>query len=241
MKKITLLCFLMQWCALYAQDLNVSYTDCDGNTQSVYDVLGTGKVLLVASKALDCSICMSQAPANETYAAANIGRVVVWGAMSKRYSQNAPTCMELNNWKNSYNWNNIFMFIDADKNFEGQGYPTYYVITPVDSTIYYTGNSFTTASDKATALADSLGLLVSVNSFNKKEAIQVSVVNNSIVIKAEQEMFLPITVIDVSGKIVYAEKVNLKTQEPKNINSSHLNRGIYFIKAGNISKKIAFH
>jgi hypothetical protein len=233
--------FLLQGYILSAQNLNVSYTDCNGATQSVYEVLGTGKVLLVASKGLDCSICMSQAPANETYAAANNGRVVVWGAMSKRYSQNAPTCMELNNWKNSYNWNNIFMFVDADKNFEGQGYPTYYVITPVDSTIYYTGNSFTNASAKATALADSLGLFVSVNNHSKTEAIQINFANKNIIVSAENDMQLPVTIIDVSGKIVYTENAFIKSQEQKIINISHLNNGIYFIKAGNISKKLAFH
>jgi hypothetical protein len=228
--------------SLVAQNLNVSYTDCNGNSQALYEVLGSGKVLLIASKGLDCSICMNQAPANESFAAANIERISVWGAMSKRYSASIPTCTELNNWKTTYSWNNIFMFIDADKNFEGDGYPTYYVISPVDSNIYFTANSFTTASQKATQLADSLGLSTSIKNIVVNEN-NITLFNTAqlIIITSKNSSLLPVTIYDNSGKVVYNQSLYFTTSLPERISINSFQKGIYFISVGNFTKKIALY
>ncbi|MDZ4845116.1 MAG: T9SS type A sorting domain-containing protein [Chitinophagales bacterium] len=134
-----------------AQVQNFSYTDCNGNTETVYSIIGQGKPLIVASKGFDCSICMNQAPAMQTFAAQN-PNVRIWGAMNYRYSSSMPTCTQVSSWKNSYSWNDIFMFLDLTDEWQGVGYPTHYVISPVDSTIIYTGSSFSTATNVANSV-----------------------------------------------------------------------------------------
>lgn len=135
-----------------AQIQNETYTDCNGNIESIYGIIGQGKPLLIASKGFDCSICMSQAPGIKTFSEQH-PNIRIWGAMGFRYSSAQPTCTGVNDWKNDYAWNDIFMFPDVNEDWEGSGYPTYYVISPLDSSIQYQGASFTQASAKALELA----------------------------------------------------------------------------------------
>jgi hypothetical protein len=223
-----------------AQNLNVTYTNCDGNTESLFDILGSGQVVLVASKGLDCSTCISQAPANQTFAANNVGRVRVWGAMSNRYNQANPTCMQLASWKTTHSWNNIFMFVDADRNFEGEGYPTYYVISPVDSLVYFEGNSFTTASQKATQLADSLGLTTSVNNYSKNSN-ELNIISHkeALIITGSYVEKMPVVIVDIAGRIVYKNTLQFVTNEPQIIATKNLNKGVYLITVGNTTKRFA--
>jgi len=144
--------FVLMTCIATAQTPDAAYTDCDGNTESIYDILGQGTPLIIASKGLDCSICMGQASALKTFSEAH-PEVRVWGAMSYKYSGAQPTCTGVNAWESDYAWNDIFLFADVNKDWEGVGYPTYYVISPVDSSFQYQGSSFSQASAKALELA----------------------------------------------------------------------------------------
>lgn len=138
---------------LSAQVADTSYTDCDGSTESIYGIIGQGTPLIIASKGLDCSICMSQAPGIQTFAADH-PEIRIWGAMNNKYSSALPTCTGSNNWESQYSWNNVFMFLDEYDRWVGAGFPWYYVISPVDSTVVYEG-SFSQATIEALALAPS--------------------------------------------------------------------------------------
>ena len=143
---------------LTAQVADKSVTDCNGNTRSIHGVLATGKVLVVASKGLDCSICKSAAPAVQNFAAQNIGTIEVWGAMTYTYSSNTPTCSDVSSWISTYGWTDVFTFVDSDKHWFLVGTPRYIVYDPSDYSIAYAGPNRTTAFQTASGLANSVGL-----------------------------------------------------------------------------------
>lgn len=41
---------------------NATVYDCISNSKNIYQTLGTGKSIIIASKGFDCSICMNSAP-----------------------------------------------------------------------------------------------------------------------------------------------------------------------------------
>jgi Zn/Cd-binding protein ZinT len=86
MKRILSLFIYALLLPLSAQVADKSVTDCNGNTNSIYAVLNSGKVLVVTSSGLDCSICMSAAPAIQAYAAQNSANIEVWGSMTYKSS-----------------------------------------------------------------------------------------------------------------------------------------------------------
>ncbi len=173
---ILLLLFLCH--SAFSQIQNETYTDCDNNTESIHAVLGTGQSLIIASKGFDCSICMNQAPSIQTFAAAQPD-VRVWGAMGFRYSSATPTCTGVNNWKNAYAWNDIFMFTDVNNDWRGQGYPTYYVFSAIDSQKVYEGPSFTAATDSALAHRKLINTTTSISTIQRDDC-KLSVRQNMI-------------------------------------------------------------
>jgi len=118
---------------LQAQVANRTETDCNNQSRSIYNVLSTGKALLIASEGLDCSICQSKAPGLQNWAASNSSQVEVWAAMTFTYSSNAPNCAQVNNWVSNYNWSDIFTFIDQNEFYFQSGTPIYWVYSPADS------------------------------------------------------------------------------------------------------------
>lgn len=76
----------------FEQVQNYSYTDCGGYSENVYDIIGAGKPLLIASTGLDCSICMGDAPDVKTFSEQH-PEVRVWGAINNRYTTVQPTCL----------------------------------------------------------------------------------------------------------------------------------------------------
>ncbi len=152
MKSLLTASILIIYCISFAQITPNYYTDCDSNTESIYGIVGQGTPLIIASNGFDCSICMSHAPNVKAFAEAH-PEIRVWGAMGYKYSGAQPTCTGVNQWESDYAWTAIFMFADVNKDWEGVGYPTYYVISPVDSTIQYEGSSFAQASAKALEFA----------------------------------------------------------------------------------------
>lgn len=132
-----------------AQVPNRTETNCAGFERSIYQVGDLGKPLIVASKGLDCSICMNGAPAVAAFAEAHFDEIEVWGAMSNLYNPAEPTCPGVGNWVETYAWNSVFAFRDLDEYWVGQGFPTYYVIHPTTHEIIYEGPNWTLATDAA--------------------------------------------------------------------------------------------
>jgi hypothetical protein len=118
----------------FTQVADRTETDCNNTSQSIYGVLGTGKALIVASEGLDCSICQGKAPGLQNWAAANSAKVQVWGAMTFTYNNNTPTCAQVSNWVNTYNWTSVFTFVDNNEFYFQSGTPIYWVYSPADST-----------------------------------------------------------------------------------------------------------
>lgn len=159
MKKVLLLLFAFMGFGVYAQKIaNESYTDCNGNTQDVYSILATGKVLVIASKGFDCSICKSHAANYESFISQNSATIAGWGAMVNVYSSATPTCSDINSWNNTYGWNSIFSFLDANKDYLVSGTPRYYVVIPADSTVVYNGGNFNTMQQTALQYASSISI-----------------------------------------------------------------------------------
>ena len=141
MKKIFTLILSLSFIFLQAQVMDRMVEDCSNNTNAIYTELATGKSLIVASKGFDCSICRSRAAAWGTWATNNTLQVSVWGAMTNTYNSNTPSCAMLTNWVSTYNWTDIYTFIDSSQYFFDSGTPRYLVYSPVDSSLIYQGSN----------------------------------------------------------------------------------------------------
>jgi hypothetical protein len=128
---------------------NATVYDCNSNSKNIYQTLGTGKSIIIASKGFDCSICMNSAPTVQSWAAQNKTKVEVWGAMTYTYRTTLPDCSNIASWKNTYNWNDVFMFIDSAEAWFQNGTPKYITYSAIDSSILYQGSNFTTARNFA--------------------------------------------------------------------------------------------
>ncbi len=175
-------------------------TDCNGNQRSVYEVGTEGKPLIIASKGFDCSICVNHAPNVGAFATTYVGQIEVWGAMTFTYSQNIPTCTNVNNWVNTYSWSNVFTFVDASEYWFGAGTPTYRVINPVTHEQVYAGGNWATATNAALGL---LTLSTTVNEATKMGA-KVFSDGQNLHIEASNVLESPFTVqvINLVGQTV---------------------------------------
>ena len=206
---------------------NETVTDCNNNSRSIYSTLTAGKVLVVASEGFDCSNCMSKAPGLQSWAAQHSGSIDVWGAMTFTYSGNTPSCTDVNNWKNQYSWNDIFMFIDSGRKWFGAGTPQYFVYNPQDSSLVYQGFSESTARTTAENLANStIGIRENIPArapFYVSQGEGFFQLNN-----------LPITTIqyrlyDLTGKVVKAQSFN-ETKDMQRVLTNDIKKGLYLVK-----------
>jgi hypothetical protein len=136
----------------YAQ----SYTDCSGNSETLNQWLSAGTPVIVASKGVDCSICMSSAPAVGTFASST-PQVRVWAAMTYRYSNQDASCAQVNQWISSYGWSDVFAFADVTEAFKGSFFSRY-IVYALDGSVAYDGPNFTTAGNTALGLVSGVGL-----------------------------------------------------------------------------------
>lgn len=224
MKNITLFCLLLFSVSLVAQPpLDTMVTDCNGNTKNIQTVLGTGKALIIAHKGVDCSICRSSAPNLQTFAAQNSSRVEVWGAMTWKYNQSSftPACTETQNWKNQYNWNDIFTFADNNRAWLASGTPRYYVYSPRDSSIVWQGSNQVTATQRA--LQEST---VGISEEQRADPVRIFGYDHRIQVLNIPSNISAIRLVNTSGQVVF---------EDQNVNSStfqinSLKNGIYFVQ-----------
>ncbi|GIV33338.1 MAG: hypothetical protein KatS3mg031_0873 [Chitinophagales bacterium] len=188
-----------------------SYTDCNGLSESIYQVLSQGKSLLIVSTGFDCLICRNEAPDVEAFAAQHT-QVRVWGAMNFRYLQALPTCGDISAWNNDYHWDHIFQFTDNQDEWVGSGFPTYHVISPRDSSAYQTINL-----DDAIQKALSEALTTTT---------QAAMGQNSFRVYASQEMLwltvsgkpernsLRVQMYDISGRVVLDKQITFNGGQP---------------------------
>ncbi len=150
MKKIYFLLFSICSFVGQAQTPDITVTNCNGVSNSIYSELANAKVLLVASEGFDCGNCQSEAAGLQAWAAQNKSQISVWGAMTYTYSASIPPCSDLYSWVSTYGWNDIYTFIDSSESWFMSGTPRFTVYSPADSSIAYQG--FDEGAAKATAI-----------------------------------------------------------------------------------------
>ena len=156
MKSFYLLSFIFLAHLALGQAPDFFAHNCAGKTQSLYQVLSSGKALVVASEGFDCSICQSKAAQLENRATNDSDRVVTWAAMTYTYSNQQPPCSELSRWDSVYAWETIFSFLDSNEYFFSLGTPRYLVYSPVDSSQIYVGSDEQQAYAQARQAAQQL-------------------------------------------------------------------------------------
>lgn len=223
------------------QVTDITETNCDSQTASVYDQLNDGKSLLVIASGYDCSICINEAPGAGNWADQHIDEVVVWGAMHFRFNpMGSPSCNALDNWVTDHGWENIFTFNDVNNEtpryWANGGYPSYRVIDPLNKEVVYSGFSLSAAQAKAleksevtTAIAEWKAPTGAFNFTLQGESVKISGANQS------GTFFL----YDSLGKIILQKS----TSENNTIDLSSIPSGqMYFgvLKSENniISKRI---
>jgi hypothetical protein len=163
MKKFLTVLLSLSLLILQGQVMDRTVEDCNNNSNSIFNILASGKALIIASKGFDCSICVNRAPGWGTWATANKQQVEVWGAMTNTYSSAIPSCNMVNTWISTHGWADIYTFIDSSQYFFATGTPRYLVYSPVDSSLIYQGGSDSQARTLASN-ASQTGLSLSHNS-----------------------------------------------------------------------------
>jgi hypothetical protein len=210
------------------QILDRTETDCNGISRSVYQVAEEGKPLIIASKGLDCSTCMGQAPALSTFAQDYAGQIEVWGAMNYLYTSADPTCVAIANWENTYGWTNIFTFRDIEDYWVGTGFPTYRVINQVTLEEVYFGPIWNSAKNAALGL---LSLSVEDDSKNL-ENIRVVPNFNNIHVYLEGAAIGPLQfeVLNVVGQVIASTQLNVVDENQMLILPFQQQNGMYLYR-----------
>jgi len=200
---------------------NATVYDCNSNSKNIYNTLGTGKSIIVASKGFDCSICMNSAPAVQTWALQNKTKVEVWGAMTFTYNNNTPTCANISSWRSSYGWNDVFMFIDSSKAWFQNGTPKYITYSAIDSSILYQGSNFTTARNFAIGAST-----VGISPIKGIDQANIYASNGLLVLTNLPSSINQLKVYDLTGKLIVAQQITSNSLQ-LNINQTE---GIYVLR-----------
>lgn len=212
----------------YAQVQDRTVVGCDNISESIYSVLGSGKVLVIASDGLDCGICQSKAPGLETWTKVYGDDVAVWGAMTYVYNNNTPTCGEVDTWVNDYGWSTVFAFTDSSGFWFKSFTPNYYVYDPADSSIAYQGPAEGTALNTALSLrTNTIGIEENLN-----EQFFVSQVGNDLVLNNLNTGIYKYSLTSITGKIVKKGSVEL-VESSENIEVIDVKVGIYLLSMEN--------
>lgn len=226
----SLLTFFLFSCSVFAQVADYTAVDCQNDSMSIYQVLATGKPLLIASEGTDCSVCKNKAPGLEAWAANNATKVQVWAAMTKTYSSTNPNCQELNSWITTYNWSTIFTFVDAQKRWRDQGTPRYYVYDPRDSSLAY--NGFDEALAQQTALNISAQTLsVPLKQTSLKE-VKLQQGKKMITLVNLPPTNYVIEIVDLTGKVVFKTSTGVQ-HGSFTMSTAGLKPSLYLIRVNN--------
>ncbi len=209
--------------SLLAQPIaDASYTDCNNDTESIYGVLGSGKVLVVANAGTNCSICQGHAPGVASLADNNQNTIRVWGSMTTK-TGGTVNCSSINSWVSTYSWTNVFAFADSNKDWFNVATPQYTVISPFDSTIAYQGSNWNTAKSTAESLASTIGL--------DEDGLNAAVFNNGQSLRVEFDSPInsgTLTVYNLTGQQVAAFQLNGASNYSFNLQSVN-SKGIYLV------------
>jgi hypothetical protein len=211
-----------------AQVSDIQVVTCTNDTSSIYEVLASGKVLMVVTNGVDCSYCANRAGALQQWAAGHTTEVQVWGAMTKVYTNTNPNCREIADWIVLNTWSAIFTFIDDQKQWFDQVSHRLYVYDPRDSTIAYNGFSVEDAQAKALEISNQ------VLSQPEQALAQPKLVYGEKewkLINLEVDNYV-IDIIDLSGQVV--ETINGQVENNSmSVFYGHLKKGLYLIRVRN--------
>lgn len=227
MKHAILLIIILGISGLSAQ----TYTDCNNQTESKAQWINAGTPLLVASKAFDCSICVSRAPSMGNWAANN-QNVRVWGAMTYTYDPGGtPSCSEVANWVSNHGWQGVFTFVDANRDFFQSGTPRYYVYEPISGMEVYNGFNFNQAAQVALSYVNT----VSIDE-EEQASWSVSRTRNGLLIH-NLRTNADYRILDITGKVVQSGSLSGGGQGEK-LTIDQLHSGLYLLQIGERIEKI---
>lgn len=238
MKQILFGLIFLASISTYGQQLpDQTRTNCSSQSETLYESLNANKVVLVAADAFDCSICIAHAPSIGAYASNN-PNIKIWGAMGFKFSNNTPTCTQVNGWVNSYNWNDVFSFVDANRSWAGNGYPTYTVIDPRDLTIAYRGTSHTQAMNRATEISNTITSIFSKPS--SSPGLSANCCNRTVTLNGfENPVQATVYVQELSGRRVETRQNVLLSNGSEIQLSEKLPRGNYIVLVQLASKTMS--
>ena len=118
------------------------------------------------------------------------------------------------------------MFNDVDDEWKGVSFPTYFVISPADSTIVYQGVQFSAATAAALPLVTSTGIC------NEKQPVfEITVSNNSILarcVSANCESAKSLSLISLAGETIFNSPVQIASGLQATISlPENISPGIY--------------
>ena len=215
MKKLLiplLLCFIAITLTATAQTVpNSMATDCDGNSEWLYDSMEEGKVMVVAMLAYDCSICNGDAPYVRDFFNENSDKVHIWAPMFNLVHPNSrdATCEDMAAWNERHNWQGIFAFVNDPITWAYEYGVHYIVIDPIDKTVYYRGNNVFTMQEKVLELYAVSDVEEEGTSVTEGIFPNPLTDNGTLSYNARRTSAVTITVYDVLGKIVHQEKAEV--------------------------------
>lgn len=224
---------------------NITESNCDNESESVFEAIADNKPLLVIASGYDCGICKSEAPGFAKLADSLTGRVRVWGAMNYRFSSTrVPSCQELDSWNNSYGWDNIYMFNDnnngTNKAWAQGGYTSFTVIDPRTKEYAYRGTSQARALDSLFSVLER-SETVTANTHDKIGELDAYISNGKLIIRNIDQAEGNLVVWDLLGKKIKEENIKI-VNSTSEINLNLINKGMHIItfqtSKGLLSKKI---
>ena len=197
--------------------LTGSFTDCNNTSKDIQNTLGTGKAIIIAHKGVDCSICISQAPSLQTWAAQNTTKVEVWTALTWKYNPMSfsNACNTTNAWVARYSWNDIFTFPDSQRQFISSSTPRYYVYSPVDSSIAYNGTNRNTAYSTALQLS-AVGVAENI----LKEKLNVNLRGKELSVVNSLDQLIELNIYSIQGSLLKSATITNQTSIDLNTISS---------------------
>lgn len=215
--------------AIGQQVENFTETSCEEESRTLHDVLDSGKAVLVASTGFDCGICMNHAQDMVEIADGYEGSLEVWAGKVNIYNPDEPTCENIDGWRTTFEWDNIFMFLDQDEHWFIGGTPVYYVIDPENKEVFYQGSSMPQVKAALQAVIG-FGLSIDEATFTE-ENVQFSMLNNQVYldVDAKQAQQANFELYDINGRLLFQENIDLTTGENRFSMTiqKELSKGIY--------------
>ena len=217
---------------------DVTETDCNNNTERIYDVLATGKPILIFKTDMICSNTIGFGTTVRQYADLYQAQYRTWVCAdfmdASNYSEQC-TFMQQYQQQTGLNANSAFCFIDTTsvgaydpatrssipKCFQG------YVVIGLDSTIIYLGNDVNAAVSAALNASQTTGVQQ-----NDGNDYSINLFPNPVTSILQIETDLEIQNIHIYNQV---GQLALQSQlkDTKTIDLTALNKGVYFINVEN--------